>query len=178
VFIVGVTFVNGYEEERDLRMAVGDSAEVGGYRFTFNGVVGGQGPNYDYQRGRIEVSKDGHPVTVLYPEKRHYWPMTEAAIDTGFFGDLYASLGEPVGGGAWSVRLYYKPFVDWIWGGCLIMAFGGLLAVSDKRYRIKVKEKGWGSTPASCLPLSSASRHRPSSGPPWPIPPAPCPPRT
>jgi len=145
VFIVGVTFVNGYEEERDLRMAVGDSAEVGGYRFTFNGVVGGQGPNYDYQRGRIEVSKDGHPVTVLYPEKRHYWvtqmPMTEAAIDTGFFGDLYASLGEPVGGGAWSVRLYYKPFVDWIWGGCLIMAFGGLLAVSDKRYRIKVKEK-------------------------------------
>ena len=145
VFILGVTFVNGYEEERDLRMAVGDTAEVGGYQFTFNGVVGGQGANYDYQRGRIEVSKDGHPVTVLYPEKRHYWvtqmPMTEAAIDTGFFGDLYASLGEPVGGGAWSVRLYYKPFVDWIWGGCLIMAFGGLLAVSDRRYRIKVKEK-------------------------------------
>ncbi len=145
VFIIGVTFVNGYEEERDLRMGVGDTAEVGGYHFTFNGVVGGQGPNYDYQRGRIEVSKDGRPVTVLYPEKRHYWvtqmPMTEAAIDSGFFGDLYASLGEPVGGGAWSVRLYYKPFVNWIWGGCLLMALGGLLAVSDRRYRIKVKEK-------------------------------------
>ncbi len=146
VFIFGVTMVSAYEEERDVRMDIGDTVEVGGYQFTFEGVVGGRGPNYDYQRGTIRVSRDGHPVTVLHPEKRSYWaqremPMTEASIDTGFVRDVYVSLGEPIGGGAWSVRVYYKPFVNWIWGGCFLMALGGILAVSDRRYRIAVKEK-------------------------------------
>ena len=85
------------------------------------------------------MSRDGKELMVLHPEKRIYnaqqMPMTEAAISTGLFGDLYVSLGEPVSDGAWSVRVYHKPFVTWIWGGCIIMALGGFLALSDRRYR-------------------------------------------
>ena len=87
----------------------------------------------------MQVSKDGRPVANLRPEKRIYRvqqnPMTEAAIDAGLTRDLYVSLGEAVDGGAWIVRVYVKPFINWIWGGCLLMALGGLLAVSDRRYR-------------------------------------------
>jgi cytochrome c-type biogenesis protein CcmF len=98
-----------------------------------------QGPNYVAAQGLVEVTRDGKPVATMRPEKRVYRvqqnPMTEAAIDTGFTRDLYVSLGEPVDGGAWIVRVYFKPFVDWIWGGCVLMALGGLLAASDRRYR-------------------------------------------
>jgi cytochrome c-type biogenesis protein CcmF len=91
------------------------------------------------------VSVDGDVETVLFPEKRTYFvqtmPMTEAAIDTGLFRDLYVSLGEPVGRGAWSVRVYYKPFVDWIWGGALLMGIGGIFAVSDRRYRLTSRKR-------------------------------------
>jgi cytochrome c-type biogenesis protein CcmF len=87
----------------------------------------------------VAVSRDGKELMVLHPEKRIYnaqqMPMTEAAISTGFFGDLYVSLGEPVSDGAWSVRVYRKPFVTWIWGGCIIMALGGFVALTDRRYR-------------------------------------------
>ncbi len=145
VFIVGVTLVMGYEEERDVRMEVGDTVTVGGYVFRFDGITEAQGPNYIAERGRITVTLDGREVSVLYPEKRYYnvqqQVMTEAAIDTGFFGDLYVSLGEPAGRGGWSVRVYYKPFVDWIWGGCVLMGLGGLFAVSDKRYRIAARRE-------------------------------------
>ncbi len=139
VFIVGVTLVKGYETERDMRMAVGDSVVVGGYAFRFDGVESTLGPNYRAARGNVAVSRDGRQMLVLHPEKRIYnaqqMPMTEAAISTGILGDLYVSLGEPVADGAWSVRVYHKPFVIWIWGGCIIMALGGLLALSDRRYR-------------------------------------------
>ena len=139
VFIVGVTLVKGYESERDVRMAVGDSVTVGGYAFRFDGVENATGPNYRAARGNVSVSRDGRELMVLHPEKRIYnaqqMPMTEAAISTGFFGDLYVSLGEPVCDGAWSVRVYHKPFVVWIWGGCIIMALGGFLALTDRRYR-------------------------------------------
>ena len=91
-------------------------------------------------RGMFHVTKGGLDVTDMFPEKRHYpvqnQTMTEAAIDSGLLRDLYVSLGEPLAGGAWSVRLYHKPFIDWIWGGCLIMALGGVLAMSDRRYRL------------------------------------------
>ena len=97
------------------------------------------GPNYRASRGAVDVLRDGKLVETLYPEKRIYnaqqMPMTEAAIDTGPFGDIYVSLGEPVANGAWSVRVYSKPFVTWIWGGCILMALGGLLALLDRRYR-------------------------------------------
>jgi cytochrome c-type biogenesis protein CcmF len=140
VFIVGVTLVKGYETEKDVRMQVGDTVAVGGYTFRLDGLTEIAGPNYDATRGAIAVLDGGRVVRTMYPEKRFYrvqqMPMTEAAIDTGFLRDLYASLGEPVGGGAWVVRIYHKPFIDWIWGGAFLMALGGLLAVSDKRYRL------------------------------------------
>jgi cytochrome c-type biogenesis protein CcmF len=139
VFIIGVTLVRGYEVERDVRMEIGDTVMVGGYTFRFDGAQNVKGPNYRAARGTVSVSRDGKEVTVLKPEKRAYnvsnMPMTEAAIDTGPFTDLYVSLGEPVDNGAWSVRIYFKPFISWIWGGCAIMALGGLLALADRRYR-------------------------------------------
>ncbi len=145
VFIMGVTMVNTYEIEKDMRMDIGDTVTMGGYTFRFDGVTQIEGPNYNASRGQILVSQDGEPVTVLFPEKRTYlvqtMPMTEAAIDTGLFRDLYVSLGEPVSNGAWSVRVYYKPFVSWIWGGTAIMALGGLLAVSDRRYRLTARRR-------------------------------------
>ncbi|HEY4732887.1 MAG TPA: cytochrome c-type biogenesis CcmF C-terminal domain-containing protein, partial [Gammaproteobacteria bacterium] len=145
VFIIGVTLVNGYETEKDVRMEVGDTTSVGGYEFRFNGVTAIEGPNYQAKKGFILVSKNGRVVMELNPEKRIYnvqqTPMTEAAIDTGLFRDLYVSLGEPVSGGAWSVRIYNKPFVDWVWGGCVLMALGGLLAATDRRYRLAVRKQ-------------------------------------
>jgi cytochrome c-type biogenesis protein CcmF len=99
-----------------------------------------RGPNYVAAQAKVVVTRDGAPVTILYPEKRLYvvqkMPMTEAAIDPGPTRDLYVSLGDPLEDGAWLVKVQHKPFVDWIWGGCLIMALGGLLAASDRRYRV------------------------------------------
>jgi cytochrome c-type biogenesis protein CcmF len=145
VFIVGVTMVKGFEVEQDLRMNVGETSTVGGYTFRFDGVREVKGPNYIAARGTFHVSQDGREVTVMYPEKRRYTvqnqTMTEAAIAPGLVRDLYVSLGEPVDNGAWSVRLYHKPFIDWIWGGCLIMALGGVLAISDRRYRLAWRRK-------------------------------------
>ncbi|MBH0187460.1 MAG: c-type cytochrome biogenesis protein CcmF, partial [Nitrospira sp.] len=140
VFVVGVTMVKGFETEQDVRMNVGETATIGGYTFRFDGAQDVVGPNYTAARGTFRVSYGGSETAVMYPEKRRYpvqnQIMTEAAIDPGLLRDLYVSLGEPLDDGAWSVRLYHKPFIDWIWGGCLIMALGGVLAISDKRYRI------------------------------------------
>ena len=145
LFIVGVTMVKGFEVEQDLRMNVGETATIGGYTFRFDGTQQYKGPNYIAARGTFRVSQDGREVTVMYPEKRRYnvqnQTMTEAAISPGFARDLYVSLGEPLEDGAWSVRLYHKPFIDWIWGGCLIMALGGVLAISDRRYRLAWRRK-------------------------------------
>jgi cytochrome c-type biogenesis protein CcmF len=145
LFIVGVTMVKGFEVEQDLRMNVGQTATIGGYTFRFDGTQEVKGPNYVAARGTFHVSQDGRDVTVMYPEKRRYnvqnQTMTEAAISPGFARDLYVSLGEPLEDGAWSVRLYHKPFIDWIWGGCLVMALGGVLAVSDRRYRLAWRRK-------------------------------------
>ena len=106
-----------------------------------------KGPNYTAARGTIVVTRNGNAVTTLYPEKRLYVtqpgnPMTEAAIDTGVTGDIYVSLGEAVDdNGGWTVRVYYKPFVTWIWSGCVLMAIGGGLAVSDRRYRSQARRE-------------------------------------
>ncbi|MEO8848598.1 MAG: cytochrome c-type biogenesis CcmF C-terminal domain-containing protein, partial [Casimicrobiaceae bacterium] len=146
VFIVGVTLVKGYEVERDVRLDIGQGVDVGGYTFTFRGVDSAPGPNYRALIGTIDVSRDGALVRTLKPEKRVYTAsgqtMTEAAIATRISGDLYVSLGEPVAdNGAWGTRIYIKPFVDWIWLGAFIMALGGFIAVSDRRYRIAVKAR-------------------------------------
>ena len=145
VFIIGVALVGGYQTEQDLRMEVGSTASAGGHDFKLVGLQDVRGPNYTAVRATFEVSKDGRKVDTLYPEKRVYtvsrMPMTEVSIDRGFTRDLYVSMGEPLDGGrAWSVRLYVKPFVNWIWGGCLLMALGGLLAVSDRRYRLHSRQ--------------------------------------
>src|SRR6266550_3202916 len=145
VFIVGVTLVTGYQSEQDVRMDVGDTVNAGNYTFRLLGVTNVPGPNYRAARADIEVSKNGNVVNHMYPEKRSYIAtenvMTETAIDTGLFRDLYISLGEPVSGGAWSVRVYYKPLVSWIWGGALLMAMGGGLALSDRRYQLAARKQ-------------------------------------
>jgi len=143
VFIIGVTVVKGYATERDVRMDIGDTVDAGGYTFRFDGVRDVEGPNYMAAEGHFTVTRNGKHVTALLPQKRHYnasgMPMTEAAIDTGIFRDLYVSMGEPIPDtqSAWAVRVYYKPFVVWIWAGCVLMALGGVLAISDRRYRIR-----------------------------------------
>ncbi|NYT64905.1 heme lyase CcmF/NrfE family subunit [Alcaligenaceae bacterium] len=141
VFVVGVTIVMGYETEQDLRMSPGSTVSSGGYELTFLGVSKAQGPNYMAEVGDITLSRNGQVLRQLHPEKRSYasseMPMTEAAIDANGLRHVYVALGEPLADGAWSVRVYYKPFVDWIWIGAILMALGGLLAISDRRYRLK-----------------------------------------
>jgi cytochrome c-type biogenesis protein CcmF len=143
VFIIGVTMVKSYETEKDVKMRAGDVVEIGGYGFRLDGFKRQDGPNYEATVGVVTVLKDGREQLKLYPEKRFYsvqqMPMTEADMDSGFTRDLYVSLGEPVGDDAWIVRVYHKPFIDWIWGGCFLMAIGGLVALTDRRYRLERK---------------------------------------
>ena len=138
-FIVGVTTVSAFQSESDVRMEVGDTANVAGYQMRLEKIVAAPGPNYKADRATISVTRDGIPVGTLTPERRVYnvsgQPMTEVAIDRGLSRDLYVALGDPVSPSAWSVRLHHKPFVNWIWLGCLMMAAGGGLAVLDRRYR-------------------------------------------
>ena len=145
VFIVGITMVTGYQSEQDVKMQVGDVVHAGGYEFQFNGVTEVTGPNYAGARAEMIVSRNGSEIERMYPEKRNYNAsgnvMTETAIDAGIFRHLYLSLGEPVGSGAWSVRVYYKPFVGWIWYGAVLMAIGGGLALSDRRYALAAKKE-------------------------------------
>ena len=141
VFIVGITLTSLYTQEKDLRMGPGDHYSVAGYRFQFHGVEELPVANYQSTRGHFTVtSQQHHDHTELYPEKRIYRmqqsPMTEAAIDAGFTRDLFIALGEPLDDqGTWAVRIYYKPFIRWIWLGAMIMALGGLFAASDRHYR-------------------------------------------
>ena len=144
VCIVGITVVSNYEAERDVRMNPGDTVSLNGYTYRFAGVTPHDGPNYQAMRGTLEVSRDGRPVTTLHPEKRNYTasgtPMTEASIDYGVTRDLYTALGDPLDGAAWTVRVFHKPFVRWIWLGAMMMAAGGLLALTDRRYRLPNRE--------------------------------------
>ena len=141
VITVGITMVKSYEVERDVRMGLNDTVTIENYSFELTGVSNVDGPNYKALRGDIKVTQDGKYLEMLYPEKRKYFssamPMTEAGIDSGFFRDLYVSLGEPIEGERlqWSVRVFYKPFISWLWYGAILMVLGGLLAVSDRRYR-------------------------------------------
>ncbi|MDJ0862929.1 MAG: heme lyase CcmF/NrfE family subunit [Gammaproteobacteria bacterium] len=154
VFIVGVTLVTAYSVEKDLRMSPGDIFPMADYSFRFEGVSPALGPNYRAQRGTVRVFRDDSEVALLHPEKRFYSSqtsaMTEAAINAGLTRDLYVSLGEPIPGTAdWSVRLYYKPFVQWIWLGTVFMGIGGILAATDRRYRIASKVKRASTTAAA-----------------------------
>ncbi|EJO94096.1 cytochrome c-type biogenesis protein CcmF [Ectopseudomonas mendocina DLHK] len=142
---LGVVLTSLGSYERDLRMAPGDSVELGGYRFQFDGAVHHEGPNFISDKGTVRVFDGERQIKVLHPEKRLYTvqqaTMTEAGIDAGFTRDLFVALGEPLEQGAWAVRVHIKPFVRWIWLGALLMGFGGFLAAADKRYRIKVRTR-------------------------------------
>jgi cytochrome c-type biogenesis protein CcmF len=147
VFVVGVTVVKTYEYEKDLIMSPGDTEIVSGWRITFIGVDNVRGPNYMAAHGVFELTTgDGKTIHLLEPEKRQYVAtgqvMTEAAIDSGWARDIYISLGEPTEEArsgtqavSWSVRIYLKPFINWIWWGCTLMALGGAITLFDKRYR-------------------------------------------
>ena len=145
VCVIGITMVKGYETEKDVRMVIGDTVSVGGYTFRLTGIRAEPGPNYKADVGDVELIHNDQVIKTLHPEKRNYFsssmPMTEAAIDTSLTRDVYVSLGERLEGGdrpAWAMRVYHKPFIVWIWGGCLLMALGGAMAALDRRYRRKV----------------------------------------
>lgn len=142
VFIVGITMVSAYQAESTVKMSPGDTETIADYTFHFDGVEEREGANYSTQYGSVRISKQGDEIAMLHPEKRVYRretkPMTEAGIDAGLTRDLYVSLGEPLDAtnNTWSLRLYYKPYIRWIWLGPILMAFGGFLAASDRRYRL------------------------------------------
>jgi len=145
VFIAGVTVVTSYQTERDVKMSRGDTVTVGGYLFQLKNLSQVQGPNYQGVRADIEVSKVGEaPFAIMHPEKRQFTTAqsvtSETAIDRSIMRDLYLSLGDEVEGGAWTVRVYHKPLVNWIWGGALLMAIGGAFAVTDRRYALAKKQ--------------------------------------
>lgn len=142
VTIVGITIVSMYETETNVRLNVGQRVDISGYQIEFNGTKHVEGPNYSAEQGQIMVYKDNDFVTLLTPERRSYrvqtMGMTEAGIDPGLFRDIYVALGDPLDGGAWAIRVHYKPFIRWVWLGAIFMAIGGVLAMFDKRYRKKV----------------------------------------
>jgi len=149
VFVAGVAVVSGYEAEQDVKMAPGDTVRISDTEFRFTGVRQEEGPNYTALKGEMEIWNGDRIERRLYPEKRFYrssaMPMTEAAIHSGLFRDLYVSLGEPIDrdniAGEWALRVYVKPLVNWIWGGTILMALGALLAALDRRYRLQRKTR-------------------------------------
>ena len=142
--VFGIAMSHNFSIEKDVRMREGDSVQILDYNFTFKGLKITDGANYQGGTAEIEITRNGKQEAILHAEKRFYnvskMGMTEAAIDWGFSRDLYAALGEQLDDGSWGLRLYYKPFIRWIWLGGLFMALGGLLCMLDKRYRIRVRE--------------------------------------
>jgi len=139
VFLIGALLTEGLSQQRELAVTQGQSVELGRYAFRFDGSTHHVGPNYEADRGTVTVFEHDAPLTVMHPEKRAYASggqvMTEAAIAAGFTRDLYVALGEPLGNGAWALRVHVKPFVRWIWAGALLMMLGGFVAATDRRFR-------------------------------------------
>ncbi len=154
ITMAGATVVSNYGIERDVRMSPGDTAMVGDYQVEFIEIGDRRGQNFTAQYGTFEVTLDGDPVSVLYPEKRQYLVqtsvMTEAGIDAGLFRDVFVAVGERISDDAWAIRLQYKPLVRWLWLGSIFMAAGGFLAIADRRYRVRDKatEKQAATAPA------------------------------
>jgi len=140
VFVIAVTAVEGYTTERDVALARGESVEVGGYTFRFDGIDDIHGPNYDGVHGIVQVARDGKPIATLHPEKRRYFVqqsvMTEAGIESQLGRDLFVALGEDLGAGRWSLRVQVRPLINYVWLAALLMALGGCIAASDRRYRM------------------------------------------
>ena len=151
VFLVGALLTEGLSQQRELAVALNQRVELGGYSFRFEGVQHRMDSNFEADRGTVTVFDGDKVLTVMHPEKRTYASggqvMTEAAIDGGITRDLYVALGEPLGGGAWALRVHVKPFVRWIWAGALLMMLGGFVTASDKRFR--APKRLLGTRPAS-----------------------------
>jgi cytochrome c-type biogenesis protein CcmF len=140
IFLLGATVTTQYGIEKDIKMEVNETHNIKGYDFTFKGVTNFSYENYQGHKGLIDISYNGDKIASLEPEKRQYvtgMPMTEAAIDPSLYRDLYVALGEPLNNGAWSLRLYYKPLIRFIWLGGLFIVFGALLAAFDRRYSLR-----------------------------------------
>jgi cytochrome c-type biogenesis protein CcmF len=139
LMLVGASLTSYFSVERGVLLSPGESVDLGAYNFTLNGSSRIEGPNYVGEEAEITVMRDSELVTALHPERRIYvatgTPSTEMAIDAGFLRDLFVTLGEQKPDGAWSMTIYVKPFIRWIWLGAIFMAFGGTLAAGDKRYR-------------------------------------------
>jgi cytochrome c-type biogenesis protein CcmF len=140
IFLAGVLIVDATSVEKDIRLAPNESIVIGALTFRFDGVQHAEGPNFSADQGTLSVLKNDAVVATLNPQKRQYsrgtQVQTESAIDPGLFRDVYVALGEPIGtDGAWSVRIYVKPFVRWIWLGALFMMLGGFVAAADRRFR-------------------------------------------
>jgi len=144
VFLVGALLVEGLNQQRELAVKPGQTVELGRHAFRFDGVAETRGPNYIADKGTVQVLRDGRIETTLHPEKRRYAAggqvMTESGIAPGWLGDAYVALGEPLGGGSWALRVHIKPFVRWIWAGALLMALGGFVTATDRRFRSSRKE--------------------------------------
>ncbi len=142
--VLGITITSSFSIMADQRIAPGETLKLGDYALIFHSITPVRGPNYEGLRGNMEITRAGKTVALVHPEKRLYRvrssPMTEAGIDAGWSRDLFVALGDDLGEGAWSVRLQYKPLVRFIWLGAVVMAFGGLLAITDRRYRLTVRE--------------------------------------
>ena len=144
IFIFGVVFTSAFSDQKEAAVKTGQAVELAGYTFVLAGISNVQGPNYDAVRADVAVTRHGRAVTHLYPEKRVYTvqrnPMTEAGIQSTLFRDLYVALGEAIGPDEWGLRVYYRPFVQWIWLGALLMSVGGVLGATDKRYRLQQRQ--------------------------------------
>jgi cytochrome c-type biogenesis protein CcmF len=143
-FVLSIAVVETYTRERDVALAVGESAQVGEFEYRFDSIGPVEGPNYDGVRGEISVFEDGRQVGLLHPEKRNYWVqrsvMTEAGIDMQLTRDIFAALGEDLGAGRWSVRAQVRPLINYVWFFAFLMAIGGIVAACDRRYRVPVRE--------------------------------------
>jgi cytochrome c-type biogenesis protein CcmF len=151
LFVFGATLATGFETRRELSLAVGQTVDVAGYQFRLDRLDDAPGPNYDARRATVRVLREGHEIAVMQPEKRRFraqaMPLSQAAIDTGPTRDLFVALGDEVDAHTWTVRLHVKPFMAWIWVGCLLMALGGLMALADRRYRTGVARQSQVSVP-------------------------------
>ena len=161
VFVAGITVVTGYQTEKDVKMQIGDKVIAGGYEFRLDNLSQLNGPNYQAIRADIQVTKNGAFETMLHPEKRAFTAAqnvtSETAIDRSIFRDLYVSLGDEVEGGGWTVRVYHKPLVNWIWLGALIMAIGGAFAITDKRYALQAQKEREGAKGLKTPNVATAS---------------------
>jgi cytochrome c-type biogenesis protein CcmF len=142
MFAIGASGVESYKIEKDVALKPGGSFAIAGYDFRFVSAMNVRGPNYDAVEALVEVTRGGKPVATLKPQKRHFWVQqtdnSQAAISVNWARDLFVAMGNPLGESAWSMRIQYKPLVRYIWLGALVMAIGGLVAATDRRYRVRV----------------------------------------